>query len=103
MTDYTAGDVVKVKNATNGIGIYQIVDYIENCAYYRVHVLDIMRDSLPVVNKDRGWHMSLKQFVRRANKNPSLYEGVKFLRYNLTTKAPQNVLRKLPITPEQVI
>lgn len=43
------------------------------------------------------------QFLRKAQKNPELYQNLRFRRYNLTTKSESNVLRKLPIERSQVV
>lgn len=102
---YNPGDIVKVKNARNGLGIYEIIEYIETShrCYYRVYVLDIDRETLPYINEERTWRMRPTQFLRKAQKKPELYRELRFRRYNLTTKDRFNVVRKLPIERDQIV
>lgn len=104
---YQPGDIVKVKNATNGLGVYQIIDYNDKFghgsgSFYRVHVLDIDRETLPF-DKSGQWKVRPSQYMKMAAKNPELYKIARFRRYNLTTKMTWNVSHKLPFTADQVV
>lgn len=103
---YEPGDIVKVKNAKNGVGVYQIItSYLSHDSYhteYKVSVLDIDRDTLPKV-KDSDWSVTPSRYLSMAKKNPELYKLARFQRYNTTTKMSYNITGKLPFTPEQVI
>lgn len=106
---YETGDIVKVKNATNGIGVYQIISYHphENTPYsgghYKVYVLDIDRDSLPKLKTNPEWSVTPSRYLTMAKKNPELYKMARFRRYNTTTKLAYNVREQLPFTPDQVV
>lgn len=101
MERFKAGDIVRVRNARDKIGIYQIAS--DHDWYYKVYVLKFLK--LPLVGSDMFPELEMhpKLFMKRAETDPTLYQRVQFERKHLTTKASHNITEKLPIDPSQVL
>jgi hypothetical protein len=98
---YQPGDVVRVRNARNRIGVYQIASDHE--WYYKVYVLKFIE--LPLAGSDMFPNMQMhpKQFLKKAAVDPSLFKQAKFERTHLTSKAAHNINEKLPVDATQVL